>query len=43
LGFHNHAVYFTAENVYSGLALQYHLHDKWERSLLPTWSRKTPS
>jgi FtsP/CotA-like multicopper oxidase with cupredoxin domain len=25
------------------LASQYHLHDKLERSLLPTWSRKTPS
>jgi FtsP/CotA-like multicopper oxidase with cupredoxin domain len=42
LWYHDHAVDFTAENVYSGLASQYHLHDELERSLLPTWSRTTP-
>jgi FtsP/CotA-like multicopper oxidase with cupredoxin domain len=42
LWYHDHAVDFTAENVYSGLASQYHLHDELERSLLPTWSHQTP-
>jgi FtsP/CotA-like multicopper oxidase with cupredoxin domain len=33
--YHDHAVHFTAQNVYSGLAGQYHLTDPDERELLP--------
>lgn len=33
--YHDHANHVTAENVYSGLAAQYHLHDEWERAHLP--------
>lgn len=36
LWYHDHGVHFTAQNVYSGLASQYHLHDDMERALLPT-------
>jgi spore coat protein A len=35
LWYHDHAVHHTAQNAYSGLAAQYHLHDEAERALLP--------
>jgi spore coat protein A len=35
LWYHDHGVHYTAENAYSGLAAQYHLHDPAERDLLP--------
>ncbi|WP_230977551.1 multicopper oxidase family protein [Georgenia yuyongxinii] len=35
LWYHDHAVHNTAQNAYSGLAAQYHLHDPAERELLP--------
>jgi spore coat protein A len=35
LWYHDHGVHFTAQNAYSGLAAQYHLHDAAETSLLP--------
>jgi spore coat protein A len=35
LWYHDHGVHFTAQNAYSGLAAQYHLHDPIERQLLP--------
>lgn len=35
LWYHDHAVHFTAQNVYSGLAGQYHVVDPAERGLLP--------
>jgi len=35
LWYHDHGVHYTAQNVYSGLASQYHLHDATERALLP--------
>jgi FtsP/CotA-like multicopper oxidase with cupredoxin domain len=35
LWYHDHAVHYTAQNVYSGLAGQYHMHDPVERALLP--------
>jgi FtsP/CotA-like multicopper oxidase with cupredoxin domain len=35
LWYHDHGVHFTAQNAYSGLAAQYHLHDEAERALLP--------
>ena len=35
LWYHDHGVHYTAQNAYSGLASQYHLHDPRERSLLP--------
>ncbi|WP_108249531.1 multicopper oxidase family protein [Planctomonas deserti] len=35
LWYHDHAVHNTAQNAYSGLAGQYHLHDDDERRLLP--------
>ena len=35
LWYHDHGVHHTAENAYSGLFAQYHLHDPLERSLLP--------
>ncbi len=35
LWYHDHAVHYTAQNAYSGLAAQYHLHDPAERALLP--------
>ncbi len=28
-------MHYTAQNAYSGLAAQYHLHDEAERALLP--------
>ncbi len=33
--YHDHAVHHTAMNVYTGLAAQYHIHDRQERRLLP--------
>lgn len=33
--YHDHAVHFTAQNVYSGLAGHYHITDPEERELLP--------
>ena len=39
LWYHDHAVHHTAENVYSGLAGQFHVHDASERALLPTGGR----
>ena len=36
LWYHDHGVHYTAQNAYSGLASQYHLHDKMERHLLPS-------
>ncbi|MBO1269898.1 multicopper oxidase family protein [Arthrobacter cavernae] len=33
--YHDHAVHFTAQNVYSGLAAMYEIHDPAERELLP--------
>ncbi|MDN4611583.1 multicopper oxidase family protein [Arthrobacter burdickii] len=35
LWYHDHGVHFTAQNAYSGLAAQYHMHDPIERQLLP--------
>ncbi|WP_375431257.1 multicopper oxidase family protein [uncultured Friedmanniella sp.] len=35
LWYHDHGVHYTAQNAYSGLASQYHLHDPVERALLP--------
>ena len=35
LWYHDHGVHYTAQNAYSGLASQYHLHDARERALLP--------
>ncbi len=35
LWYHDHARHTTAQNVYSGLAAQYHLHDDEEEALLP--------
>jgi FtsP/CotA-like multicopper oxidase with cupredoxin domain len=35
LWYHDHGLHYTAENAYSGLAAQYHLHDQRERALLP--------
>jgi FtsP/CotA-like multicopper oxidase with cupredoxin domain len=35
LWYHDHGLHYTAENAYSGLAAQYHLHDERERALLP--------
>jgi spore coat protein A, manganese oxidase len=38
LWYHDHAVHRTTENVYSGLAGQFHVHGPAERALLPTQS-----
>jgi spore coat protein A, manganese oxidase len=35
LWYHDHGVHWTAQNAYSGLAAQYHLHDDAEMELLP--------
>jgi FtsP/CotA-like multicopper oxidase with cupredoxin domain len=35
LWYHDHGVHHTAEDVYSGLFAQYHLHDRTEMRLLP--------
>ena len=42
LWYHDHGVHFTAQNAYSGLASQYHMHDAQERALLPTYKRPEP-
>lgn len=39
LWYHDHAVHRTAQNVYSGLAAQFHLHDQAERAQLPQGGR----
>ena len=36
LWYHDHASHRTAENVYTGLVGQYHVHDPVERALLPS-------
>ncbi len=36
--YHDHAVHLTSQNVYSGLAGQFHVHDAAERALLPSQS-----
>jgi FtsP/CotA-like multicopper oxidase with cupredoxin domain len=33
--YHDHSRHITGQNVYSGLATQYHIHDQVERALLP--------
>jgi FtsP/CotA-like multicopper oxidase with cupredoxin domain len=33
--YHDHAAHHTAQNVYSGLLAQYHLHSEWEKANLP--------
>ena len=38
LWYHDHGVHYTAQNAYSGLASQYHMHDQQERELLPTYA-----
>jgi FtsP/CotA-like multicopper oxidase with cupredoxin domain len=35
LWYHDHAVHHTAQNAYSGMAAQYHMHDLDEERLLP--------
>lgn len=35
LWYHDHGVHFTAQNAYSGLVAQYHMHDPLEKNLLP--------
>jgi FtsP/CotA-like multicopper oxidase with cupredoxin domain len=35
LWYHDHGVHHTAQNAYSGLYAQYHIHDRAETSLLP--------
>jgi FtsP/CotA-like multicopper oxidase with cupredoxin domain len=42
LWYHDHGAHYTAQNAYSGLAAQYHMHDPLERKLLPTYKRPTP-
>jgi FtsP/CotA-like multicopper oxidase with cupredoxin domain len=43
LWYHDHGVHRTSENVYSGLAAQYHLHDDMERdSGIPTGAYDSP-
>ncbi|MDO5874027.1 multicopper oxidase domain-containing protein [Paenarthrobacter sp. MSM-2-10-13] len=42
LWYHDHAVHFTAQNVYSGLAGQYHLTDPEEKGLLPQGTYDVP-
>jgi spore coat protein A len=42
LWYHDHGVHYTAENAYSGLAAQYHLHDPVERALLPQGDYDVP-
>ena len=43
LWYHDHGVHFTAQNAYSGLASQYHLHDDMERQLLPSSANRPRS
>lgn len=42
LWYHDHAVHFTAQNVYSGLAGVYVMHDPVERRLLPQGAFDVP-
>lgn len=42
LWYHDHAVHFTAQNVYSGLAGQYLIHDPVEKALLPQGNFDVP-
>ena len=42
LWYHDHGVHFTAQNVYSGLAALYIMHDKEERELLPQGAFDVP-
>ena len=42
LWYHDHGVHFTAQNVYSGLAAMYIMHDKAERALLPQGAFDVP-
>jgi FtsP/CotA-like multicopper oxidase with cupredoxin domain len=42
LWYHDHGVHYTAQNAYSGLASQYHMHDSQERELLPTYTAGKP-
>lgn len=42
LWYHDHGVHFTAQNAYSGLAAQYHMHDPVERKLLPQGKYDVP-
>ena len=42
LWYHDHGVHYTAQNAYSGLAAQYHLHDDAEKALLPQGDYDVP-
>lgn len=42
LWYHDHGVHYTAQNAYSGLAGQFHLHDPRERALLPQGAFDVP-
>jgi len=42
LWYHDHAVHNTAQNAYSGLIAQYHIHDAEERKLLPQGAFDVP-
>ena len=42
LWYHDHGAHHTAENVFQGLAAQYHLSDKAERGLLPQGQYDVP-
>lgn len=42
LWYHDHGQHFTAQNAYSGLAAQYHLHDAQERALMPQGAFDVP-
>jgi FtsP/CotA-like multicopper oxidase with cupredoxin domain len=42
LWYHDHGVHYTAQNAYSGLVAQYHLHDPVERALLPQGAFDVP-
>jgi FtsP/CotA-like multicopper oxidase with cupredoxin domain len=42
LWYHDHAVHHTAQNAYSGLYAQYHLHDPAELELLPQGEYDVP-
>jgi FtsP/CotA-like multicopper oxidase with cupredoxin domain len=42
LWYHDHGVHNTAQNVYSGLAAQYHLQNAWEKANLPQGKYDVP-
>jgi FtsP/CotA-like multicopper oxidase with cupredoxin domain len=42
LWYHDHAQHRTAQNVYTGLAAQYHLHDSYEQAQLPQGEYDVP-